>query len=190
MLQESLKAKWLTAFHDKEMRTVLEEIRDLWATIMHIAAGEEPEIRRAVTVYKTAYFRNIRMLMAYMRYRLIKIRELRWKIGRPVDIPADNMDKLHDTEKTYFERYNDAIDSYMKSVFEPDHKLDITLFAEPLEENKIEVRVLKGDGNEILTANSGVLLIEEGSTFTAYASDIDALIRSGHLEKVVTNIHN
>jgi len=139
----------------------------------------------ATEIYQFAYFRNIRILFAYMRHRLGLIRDLRWSLGR--EVPEELVNKLNDTEKTYFSRYNDAIDLYMKSVTDPEPALDITLFPSPIDINKIEVRVIKGDGGEIELLNTGVVRMEPGETFLAVASDVDAMIRSGHLMPVSTS---
>jgi len=183
MLRDLIKANGIPMFHDKEMRIVLEELRDLWANMMKCATEEDSaETQRANDIYQCAYWRNIRILFAYMRRRLEMIREMRWSMGR--DVPEELFNKLNDTEKTYFSRYNDAIDLYMKSVTDPEPAIDITLFPTPSDINKVEVRVIKGDGGEIQLQNTGIVRMEPGETFVAVASDVDAMIRSGHLMRV------
>jgi len=182
MISDEMKADALTSFHDKEMRLVMEEVRDLWNDLLAMNERDDAaEMARAMEIYQYAYFRNIRIIFAYMRSRLVKIRECRWEHGSM--LPNELLERFNETERTYYQRYNDEIDRYMKVVTDPNDGgfLDLTIGRDSDAMAKVETRVIAGDGDEIFLDSGAVIRLEPGDTLYLLKSDVMPLVRSGNL---------
>ncbi|TFJ88135.1 hypothetical protein NSK_000489 [Nannochloropsis salina CCMP1776] len=114
-----------------------------------------PEYLVALTVHLQHILRNKRCLLAYMQYRLDKVRDLRWETGGAI-IPTRLQRKLSAKESEFFASYDKILSDYMGNY----PLLDLTGSTLPPKEICIEVRVL-ADCGEIMT-DQGPVNLERG----------------------------
>ena len=85
---------------------------------------------------------------------------------------------LSPAELDYFSAYNRLVSDYNESV-----GLDLTSDLEPPKDLNVEVRVVVPDLGEIMT-DGGPVALELGSVHFLRRSDVEFLIRLGHLEMI------
>jgi GINS complex subunit 1 len=173
------RSDWLPAYDEDGVRQVIEEanksIKSLEDHVNHRKVRDIPSEEKPLAVYLLACFnRNIRYSHAYFTHRLGKIRSLRWETG---SILPDRLQKdtLSSHEKDYFHFYNKLITSYNEAV-----GVDLASDLEPPRDLFVEIRVLT-DCGEIMT-ESGPVSLDQGSTHYLRRSDVEHLIRLGHVE--------
>ena len=69
------------------MRSVLQEIKELYDSNVEARNEPQDQARAAMLLRHTTLERNKRCLLAYLNHRVEKIRDMRWEFG-PV-LPAD-----------------------------------------------------------------------------------------------------
>lgn len=192
LLRELKTSTWLPQYNDRVIKEVAEEImrdtREMKALVQdHEDLEEVPaEVASGLCLFNELMERNRRCLLAYLSFRLDRIEELRFEVGRMV--PAEKLEKLHDYEKHYLHIYNTILDKYMKR-YVPNCKelLDLTADAEAPEDMNVQVRVKAGDIGDIVTTDSGVLRLKKGYVHYVKRTDVEHLIRAGKVIHVMTS---
>ena len=185
LLMDLQKSDWLPIYDEEGIRQTLTEVLDLIGKMEAVisrreslrSAGQDIEEAEMVELvyYTQCYRRNLRYLLTYFLHRLKKMRELRWETGTVLP-EALRQETLCKRELLYFNEYNDALTTYNESV-------GFDLMSEALEPPRdlfVEIRVLKGCG-EIMTER-GPVTLDVGSTHYLKRTDIEHLIRLGHVE--------
>jgi len=173
------RSDWLPAYDEDGVRQVIDEANKSMKTfeehVDHRKVRDIQDEEKPFAVYLHACFnRNIRYSHAYFTHRLGKIRGLRWETG---SILPDRLQKdtLSAHEKDYFHNYNQLITKYNEAV-----GVDLASDLEPPRDLFVEIRVLTACG-EIIT-ESGPVSLDQGSTHFLRRSDVEHLIRLGHVE--------
>jgi GINS complex subunit 1 len=186
MLMDLKKSDWLPAYDEEALRSTLTEVVELIMKLDPLqkeykelqAAGGDPMPEAQVvelTYYGSSLKRNLRYLLSYFLYRMRKIRELRWETGTVIPEGIRN-ETLCKRELLYFNEYNDALAKYNEDV-----GFDFMSEAlEPPRDLYVEIRVLKECG-EIVTER-GPVTLDQGSTHYLKRTDVEHLIRLGHVE--------
>ncbi|CAL1128791.1 unnamed protein product [Cladocopium goreaui] len=192
LLQDLKRARWLPPFNDKVVKEVVKEIMSDHKEIQRMLAEESEETLENEVLMGLYYLddliaRNVRCLLAYLNARLEIVEQLRWEVGRLV--PDEKLEKLHEAERQYFNRYNDILDKFMKRyVHNCSHPLNLTAYAEAPEDVNIQVRVLRDDPqlDGIVSNDSGLLRLRGGCQMMVKKSDVELLLRAGKVEQVDT----
>ncbi len=173
------RSDWLPAYDEDGVRQVMEEMNKISKNINeHVNQRRLQDLEIAekpYVVYLAACLnRNLRYSHAYFTHRLSKIRGLRWETG---SILPDRLQKdaLSAHEQDYFHSYNKLLTTYNEAV-----GIDLASDLEPPRDLRIEIRVLVPCG-EIVT-ESGPVSLDKGSTHYLKRSDVEHLIRLGHVE--------
>jgi GINS complex subunit 1 len=117
-------------------------------------------------------------LFAFYTHRLAKLRGARWEGGSVLPEGVQQSNTLSPAELDYFSAYNRLVSDYNESV-----GLDLTSDLEPPKDLNVEVRVVVPDLGEIMT-DGGPVALELGSVHFLRRSDVEFLIRLGHLEMI------
>lgn len=153
------------------------------STISHLPL--DAQIRQAVepisniflTKYKVHLIplqRNKRVLMAYHRQRLDKIKEIAWAYAT---LSEETRRKLSPDEITFYNEYERHKNKYTTEFGDVDLGLDM-LF--PPKEIFITVRVVK-DCGDIVTDSGATLSLKKNSEHFVKRSDVERLITQGYL---------
>uniref|UniRef100_A0A7S1ML27 GINS subunit domain-containing protein n=1 Tax=Alexandrium catenella TaxID=2925 RepID=A0A7S1ML27_ALECA len=191
LLKDLKRSRWLPQFNDKMVKEVIEEIlndtREMKSLISQNTDldGVSREVAAGLCLYNDLVDRNRRCLLAYLNFRLERIEELRWEVG--LMVPEEKFQKLHESEKQYFHRYNEILDKYMKTYM-PKCKepLNLTADAEAPEDMNVQIRVCADGLGEIVTPDSGVVRLRKGYQLFVKRTDIEHLIRAGKVEHIKT----
>ncbi|CAO3676577.1 unnamed protein product [Umbelopsis vinacea] len=124
--------------------------------------------------------RDKRILMAYHRQRVNRIKQITWDQGNTLS--GENRVALSGPEIDFAKEYTELIASYKQNFMEIDLGGNGGIGLDPPEDLFIEVRVLK-DAGEVQT-EYGVLNLKRGSQFYVRRTDVESLIRSGYLKHV------
>ena len=159
MINSLCKSKWLPNYDNDKCNKVIEEINDLSKMIKEnieanieinnkygscLQLSKECDVTNCVNYYSIE--RNRRILMAYHRYRMNKIEDIRWLKGGILN--KQYKKKLSDEEIEYFKNYSKLLNSYMKSI-----GVTITAHLSPPKEIKKEF---------IIRENIGTLITDDG----------------------------
>ncbi|EWM29187.1 dna replication complex gins protein psf1 [Nannochloropsis gaditana] len=178
LLQDLKRSDWLPLYNEDAVSRCLQECQGHMAQIRPALAQEmtevPPEYLVALTVHLQHILRNKRCLLAYMQYRLDKVRDLRWETGGAI-IPTRLQRKLSAKESEFFASYDKILSDYMGNY----PLLDLTGSTLPPKEICIEVRVL-ADCGEIMT-DQGPVNLERGTNHFLRRADVEGLIRQGFL---------
>ncbi|CAE7776038.1 gins1 [Symbiodinium necroappetens] len=191
LLQDLKRSRWLPQFNEKDVKKVIEEIRQDNAEMKRMARESddqnENEVLSGMYLYDELMHRNKRMVLCYLNYRAETIEKLRWQVG--LMMPPDKLGKLHEAEKQYLKNYINSLDKYMKR-YTPDCKLPLDLTADagqaPNDGLHVKVRVLKADPTMegIQSLESGPLRFRPGTQMLVKRSDVEHLIRAGKVMQV------
>ncbi|KAG1705145.1 hypothetical protein DVH05_028531 [Phytophthora capsici] len=136
---------------------------------------EQNSVQCSLVVTHQCLLRNKRCLVAYIHYRLEKIKALRWETG--TIIPAPLAHNLCQREVQFFNQYDQLLTDYMA-----DFELDLSADLKPPKDLYVEVRVLR-DCGEVMT-ESGLVNLEAHSQHFLRRVDVEQLIRQGLLEQI------
>ncbi|TDH70726.1 hypothetical protein CCR75_004228 [Bremia lactucae] len=136
---------------------------------------EHTAVQCGLVVNHQCLLRNKRCLIAYIHYRMKKIKALRWEIG--TIIPAQLAENLSQNETQFLNKYDQLLTDYMANF-----ELDLSSDLKPPKELYIEVRVLR-DCGELMT-ESGLVNLEVHSQHFLRRVDVEQLIRQGLLEQI------
>ena len=79
-----------------QVRSVLQEMRELFEA-NEMEALKDNKAKAAMMLRHTALERNKRCLLAYLNYRVEKIRDMRWQFGAVLPSDVKVFDKIIDT---------------------------------------------------------------------------------------------
>jgi len=173
------RSDWLPAYDEDGVRQVIDEVNKITKNLEeHMNRRKTRELEDSEKPF-AAYLlacgqRNMRYSHAYFVHRLAKIRGLRWETGSILPERLQK-DTLSAHEQDYFHSYNNLITSYNEAI-----GVDLASDLEPPRDLFVEIRVLKACG-EIIT-ESGPVSLDQGSTHYLRRSDVEHLIRLGHVE--------
>ncbi|KAF9430736.1 DNA replication protein psf1 [Podila epigama] len=142
-----------------------------------IRLAVEPISNIFMTKYKVHSIplqRNKRVLMAYHRVRLEKIKEIAWSYST---LSEETRRKLSPDEIQFYAEYEKHKNRYTAQFGEVDLALDM-LF--PPKEIFITVRVIK-DCGDIVTDSGATLSLKRNSEHFVKRSDVERLITQGYL---------
>lgn len=188
LLKDLKRSRWLPMYNEKLVKEVVQEIRADFEEMTDLVGdyNQEPDFMPADvaaggTIYSEIMNRNKRCLLAYLNYRLEKIRALRWEVGR--DVPSDKWSQLHAAEREYFHRVNEVLDRYFKEfVRSATRPLDLTEDRTPPKDLVVQIRAQEEDLGDIMTQDSGTVRLRKGWVHMVKRSDVEMLIRSGKVE--------
>ncbi|KAI9029949.1 hypothetical protein CLU79DRAFT_733380 [Phycomyces nitens] len=127
--------------------------------------------------------RNKRVLFAYHRQRMEKLKELSWDVGIQSKYQREINSCLGPNEQKFLDEYTDIVNSYKQNFYELDLGGNGGVDLEPPTDLIIEVRVIK-DAGELITESGRVLNISKGNQFYVRRTDVEGLIKSGHLKHI------
>ncbi|KAG0022087.1 DNA replication complex GINS protein PSF1 [Podila clonocystis] len=142
-----------------------------------IRMAVEPISNIFLTKYKVHFIplqRNKRVLMAYHRQRLDKIKEIAWAYAT---LSEDTRRRLSPDEISFYTEYERHKNKYTAEFGDVDLGLDM-LF--PPKEIFITVRVVK-DCGDIVTDSGATLSLKKNSEHFVKRSDVERLITQGYL---------
>lgn len=115
--------------------------------------------------------RIFRCMLAYINFRLVRVKEAFWKCGGGVT--AELKEFMSPNERLFHDEYRKMIIDYQKS-FPID--LDLLTDIDPPRDFLIEVRVLE-DCGEIVSSSGEVLNLKKNHSMLVRRSDVEHLIR-------------
>jgi GINS complex subunit 1 len=133
-------------------------------------------------MHHSAVKHNKRVLFAYHRQRMEKLKELSWDVGRQGEYQRDIKSSLGPQEHKFLEEYGEMVSSYKQSFLEIDLGGNGGVGLVPPKDLFIEVRVIK-DAGEINT-EYGVLNLVKGNQYFVRRTDVETLIKAGYLKHV------
>ncbi|CAO3587148.1 unnamed protein product [Absidia cylindrospora] len=133
-------------------------------------------------MHHSAVKHNKRVLFAYHRQRMEKLKELSWDVGRQGEFQRDIKSSLGPQEHTFLEEYGEIVSSYKQGFLEIDLGGNGGVGLVPPKDLFIEVRVIK-DAGEIHT-EYGVLNLVKGNQYYVRRTDVETLIKAGYLKHV------
>ncbi|CAM9542681.1 unnamed protein product [Phaeothamnion confervicola] len=174
------RSEWLPPWDKKGVGAVLQEIQALYQEILDTLGTRTTDdlpdpVRVFLTVHKHALLHNKRCLLAYLKYRLDAIVQLRWETG--TKIPQALETNLSLGERQAFTGYDRLLTRYMA-----DFNLDLTADLQPPKELRVEVRALVDYGE--LQTEEGAVRLDRGTAHWLRRSDVVHLVRQGVLEQV------
>ncbi|TEB17639.1 hypothetical protein C9890_0504 [Perkinsus sp. BL_2016] len=88
----------------------------------------------AITFLDTALRRNRQCVLAYLNYRLERLRDLVWdQVGREEDLPATIKERLDQDEIKYVRQYDAIVNQYMSELNEgSEHEFQLDVFTDSL----------------------------------------------------------
>jgi len=185
LILELQRSDGLPAYNDELVRGSIQETNDHYGemhNIMNAASGDANHVPNSIPkeaqpillLHETAMKRNKRCLMAYHKFRLDKLKSLRWET---TVLPQNLKTKLSSSEVEFFASYDKLMVEFGLST-----NIDIMLDQQPPEELFIEIRVVKECG-EIVT-DSGTMISDVGTTHNVRRADVEHLVRQGLVEQL------
>ncbi|KAG5677377.1 hypothetical protein PVAND_007141 [Polypedilum vanderplanki] len=169
-------------FNAEDLRAVIEEIKVAFSE-NHQDALKFQETRDKslfpMIGYRHALLqRNLRCTLAYLYSRLMKLKDIRWKLG-PV-INADIKESLTEAEIQWFNNYSRLLTNYMMSF---PNGFNIMTDMKPPKSLFIEVKCLCDYGKFELENGESVAL-QKNSIHFLPRTECEHLIRQGILEHI------
>jgi hypothetical protein len=96
---------------------------------------DKPKYVAAFNLFCTAFWRNRRMVLAYLKHRMDKIVNMWWQVS-DAEIPAKAKDRLSVYEQKFFQNYDQIVAEYCEEI-----NLDLTTGFCPPSSTLIPVRV-------------------------------------------------
>ena len=208
MIEPMLFYDW--SFLTFQVRSVLQEMRELFEA-NEMEALKDNKAKAAMMLRHTALERNKRCLLAYLNYRVEKIRDMRWQFGAVLPSDVKVFDKIIDTlpgidylhcvlflnicslslfqanlcepEQAFFTKYNRNLAGYMRSVGVDG--VDLMTDQTPPKSLYIEVRCLQDYGQLEMDDGTTILLKKNTQLFLP-RTQCEQLIRQGILEHIVS----
>ncbi|OBZ87162.1 DNA replication complex GINS protein PSF1 [Choanephora cucurbitarum] len=145
-------------------------------------ALQNPSTMTQVMLYHLAVKRNKRVLFAYHRQRINKLKDILWNVGLQSKYRREILTSLGPTEKSFLDEYGDIVNAYKQGFAEVDLGGMNGPGLDPPVDLFIEVRVLR-DAGEINT-EYGTLNLSKGNQFYVRRTDVESLIKAGYLVHV------
>eukprot|EP00823_Brevimastigomonas_motovehiculus_P002577 TRINITY_DN1558_c1_g2_i1.p1 TRINITY_DN1558_c1_g2~~TRINITY_DN1558_c1_g2_i1.p1 ORF type:complete len:193 (+),score=21.69 TRINITY_DN1558_c1_g2_i1:132-710(+) len=162
---------WLPPYQTEHVRTISEEIKALHDSITkRRSTGKLQQNLTAMHVEFATLWRYKRCIVAYLVYRMAKIKDLWMQMGTAA--PDSLKAKLSPIEVSFYEDYDKIMGQYQA-------RTGITLLTaqSPPKSLFVEVRVLQ-DAGDFLT-DSGIITLTKNSTHHLRREDVELLIRQG-----------
>jgi hypothetical protein len=190
------RSQWLPHYDRATLRDVVAEMGELFRHLHHnldmsrieAEAGQSSENRTTtITFLDTALRRNRQCVLAYINFRLEKIRELSWQhIGRKDELPDQIKERLDQDELKFSRQYNAVLDQYMidfnssDDSNQHDFRLDLMTDLIPPKNPVVEVELIdeslgRPAGSRFLARRQMV----EPLVLSCKARHINSEIRSG-----------
>lgn len=176
--------KWLPPYNEEALRQVSMECHSCFESMKksYISAqraaqetghqGIPDNINVTVQLLWQSILRNKRCGLAYLNYRLQKVKDIWWDTG--VVLPEELKSVLSNQENKFLNKYDEIMNEYMAEV-----DLTLTTDQHPPKELYVEVRALK-DLGEIQTED-GPVKMEAHTMHLLRRTDAELLIRQGAL---------
>ncbi|CEP07945.1 hypothetical protein [Parasitella parasitica] len=146
------------------------------------AAANNPSYMSQVMLYHLSIKRNKRVLFAYHRQRVNKLKDILWNVGLNSKYRREILASLGPNEQKFLDEYGELVNSYKQSFLEVDIGGPSGGGLDPPVDLFIEVRVLR-DAGEINT-EYGSLNLSKGNQFYVKRTDVESLIKAGYLAHV------
>ena len=191
LLLDLKRSDWLPPYNDENVREVLSEIelhfKELTAQAkaadqVSLESGEGNKLpmqfRPAMLLHEAAIRRNKRCLLAYHKYRMEKLKALRWDTS--ASLPEHVRSLLSEKEVDFYTEYDKLVARYNSSL----GSLDLNSYMQPPEEDLVEIRVVQSGLGTIVTDHFGEVSLDMGSTHFLSRGDVEHLIRQGSLQQL------
>ncbi|CAO3649218.1 unnamed protein product [Mucor hiemalis] len=175
----------VSPYNDDIVQSICREIRLLHnkakdtVSYMKSLGTEDPSCMAQVMLYHLAIKRNKRVLFAYHRQRINKLKELSWNVGLQSKYQREIKASLGPTEQKFLDEYAEMVNTYKQGFIEVDLGGNGGAGLDPPVDLFIEVRVVR-DAGEIST-EYGVLNLSRGNQFYVRRTDVESLIKAGYL---------
>lgn len=178
---------FISQYNDDLVQSICREIRLLHnkakETVNNLRdeqhALQNPSNMSQVMLYHLTIKRNKRVLFAYHRQRVNKLKDILWNVGLQSKYRREILASLGPTEQKFLDEYGDMVNAYKQSFLEIDlGGLDGGGLDPPVD-LFIEVRVLR-DAGEIET-EYGSLNLSKGNQFYVKRTEVESLIKAGYL---------
>ena len=143
LLKALKSAHWLPHYDQNLIREVAKEMGEHFARLVHFTGlsqhaptEEKPKYVAAHNLFCTAFWRNRRMVLTYLKHRMDKIVSMWWQVS-DAEVPAKAKDRLSVYEQKFFINYDKIIAEYCEEI-----NLDLTTGMCPPTATLIPVRVL------------------------------------------------
>jgi GINS complex subunit 1 len=182
----------LIGYNDEMVRNVVREIRTLDAD-METAFKENTDnipdsppsanVMCEINVYHASAHRNKRCLLAYLSYRIDRLKDSYWASGGALPHVLNDQDlrqKMSPYEVDFLRQYNALIMDYRSDVLDV---LDVAGgLLSPPKDLYVQVRVVRDCGT--IHTELGTIDFQKGQRFMIRRSDVEHLIVQGYLEPV------
>lgn len=183
---------FISPYNDDLVQSICREIRllnnkaiETVNAIKQDSSGDvlqNPSTMTQVMLYHLAVKRNKRVLFAYHRQRINKLKDILWNVGLQSKYRREILTSLGPTEKSFLDDYGEIVSAYKQGFAEVDLGGMNGPGLDPPVDLFIEVRVLR-DAGEINT-EYGTLNLSKGNQFYVRRTDVESLIKAGYLVHV------
>ena len=136
------------------------------------------QFRPAMLLHEAAIRRNKRCLLAYHKYKMEKLKALRWDTS--ASLPEHVRSLLSEKEVHFYTEYDKLVTRYNSSL----GTLELNSYMQPPEEDLVEIRVVQSGLETIETDHFGEVSLDMGSTHFLSRGDVEHLIRQGSLQQL------
>lgn len=184
LLMELKRAFWLAPYNTDKVRAVVEKIVALWGESQALQQLEgydprDPADNCAAIVSLLTMVRNRDFVLAYLRFRMERIEEMRWDVA--VAIPDEEQQVLSPSEKRFNEEYNELLGAY-----QTEYDLDLTRDRDPpLYNLYIKAKVLRDVGQFVGPESGANHELRKGDEVHLRRADVEHLVRRGDVEHIV-----
>ncbi|KAG1471863.1 hypothetical protein G6F56_001875 [Rhizopus delemar] len=184
----------VSSYNDKLVQALCKEIRVLFnqakTTVEQMTADPDPDPTASqnpskisqVMLYHLTIKRNKRVLFAYHRHRINKLKELYWNVGLESVHQREITTSLGPTEHQFLRDYRELVDTYKQSFSDIDLGHNGGAGLDPPKDLFIEVRVLRDTGR--IDTEYGGLNLLKGNHEYVRRTDVEALIKAGYLQHI------
>ena len=141
--------------------------------------AETGTIGASITLKHAAIERNKRCMLAYLNHRAELLTAMRWQFGAV--LPEEVKLNMCEPETEFFNKYNKALASYMRSV--GVEGVDLMTDQSPPKSLYIEVRCVQDHG-ELETDDGTVIMLKKNTQHFLPRTQVEPLIRQGILVHV------
>lgn len=188
----------VSPYNDDLVQTICRETRQLHSraeSILHAMRANasnpdapppnKPSQLTQIMLHHLTVKRNKRVLFAYHRQRVEKLKELSWDVGdrRPAS-QREIKASLSSSEQRFLQEYGEMVNTYKQSFLDVDLGGNGGVGLDPPLDLYIEVRVLRDAGR--INTEFGELNLVKGNQEFVRRSDVEALINAGYLKHITS----
>lgn len=168
----------------REIRMLHNKAENLLRSIRdnNISSTDNPSTLTQLMFHHLAVKRNKRVLFAYHRQRMEKLKELSWDVGRQTEYQREIKSSLGRAEHKFLEEYGEMVSAYKQSFLEIDLGGNGGVGLDPPLDLFIEVRVMRDAGK--INTEYGELNLTKGNQEFVRRADVETLIKAGYLKHV------